>query len=318
MNTSRFRAFTLIELLVVIAIIAILAAILFPVFASAREKARQISCTSNLKQLALAFLQYEQDYDEASPISYNFSFTYGPQTAPLYNTTIQPIGQPTGVTQQLQPYVKDWGIFACPDDHAMSAEDAKNFGKTPKNMTQAEEVGHQWSWIYGTSYTFAHEAESNPFTVTTLTGYATDKGCTGVGAGNSGSWGIPSPGKACDVVADGEVVTSADATGWNADGRDFPHAGYALVTQSAFMRPAETGIMHEAVQNFIDAPSNAGANAANPVQPFHPDGTVEAYADGHAKFMHSLSQFDTGCDGVDWAWDVAGSCNTLNLQTSQD
>ena len=59
----RKRGFTLIELLVVIAIIAILAAILFPVFARAREKARQASCASNLKQYGLAFLMYAQDYD---------------------------------------------------------------------------------------------------------------------------------------------------------------------------------------------------------------------------------------------------------------
>ena len=65
------RAFTLIELLVVIAIIAILAAILFPVFAKAREKARQTSCASNLKQLALAAVQYTQDYDELLPRGYN-------------------------------------------------------------------------------------------------------------------------------------------------------------------------------------------------------------------------------------------------------
>src|SRR5476649_2607264 len=59
--------FTLIELLVVIAIIAILAAILFPVFARAREKARQITCVSNEKQIGLAFLQYFQDYDDHAP-----------------------------------------------------------------------------------------------------------------------------------------------------------------------------------------------------------------------------------------------------------
>src|SRR5204862_6955954 len=66
---SARSAFTLIELLVVIAIIAILAAILFPVFAQAREKARSITCTSNLKQLSFAWLMYAQDYDETLPMT---------------------------------------------------------------------------------------------------------------------------------------------------------------------------------------------------------------------------------------------------------
>ena len=71
-NYSNAKAFTLIELLVVIAIIAILAAILFPVFARARENARRTSCQSNLKQIGLSFLQYSQDYDETMVLGKTF------------------------------------------------------------------------------------------------------------------------------------------------------------------------------------------------------------------------------------------------------
>jgi prepilin-type N-terminal cleavage/methylation domain-containing protein/prepilin-type processing-associated H-X9-DG protein len=94
--------FTLIELLVVIAIIAILASILFPVFAQAKAKAKQISCLSNEKQLAIADMQYLNDYDDREPmVDY---FVYAPQKE-LINWTIE-----------LQPYVKNWGIFRCPTD----------------------------------------------------------------------------------------------------------------------------------------------------------------------------------------------------------
>jgi len=92
------RGFTLIELLVVIAIIAILAAILFPVFAQAREKARAISCLSNMKQLGLAEMQYNQDNDEK------------------YTDGDNPYGEENGWAGQLYPYVKAPGAFRCPDD----------------------------------------------------------------------------------------------------------------------------------------------------------------------------------------------------------
>ena len=92
------RGFTLIELLVVIAIIAILAAILFPVFAKAREKARQASCASNLKQIAVAMISYSQDYDELFPRNC------------VYNGTIYDTWWQVGV----QPYVKNTQIVICP------------------------------------------------------------------------------------------------------------------------------------------------------------------------------------------------------------
>ncbi len=97
-------AFTLIELLVVIAIIAILAAILFPVFARARENARRSSCQSNLKQMALGFKQYTQDYDE--------KFVPGVGN----NTVATTIAAGSGWVLELQPYIKSIQIFQCPSE----------------------------------------------------------------------------------------------------------------------------------------------------------------------------------------------------------
>jgi prepilin-type N-terminal cleavage/methylation domain-containing protein/prepilin-type processing-associated H-X9-DG protein len=104
----RQRGFTLIELLVVIAIIAILAAILFPVFARAREKARQTSCLSNLKQLGLGAMMYVQDYDEVFFPRYQPISVYpAPATAIWW---CAPSGQPS----LLEPYIKNTQIYYCP------------------------------------------------------------------------------------------------------------------------------------------------------------------------------------------------------------
>src|SRR5579883_1077278 len=102
-SSGKNRAFTLIELLVVIAIIAILAAILFPVFAQAREKARQTSCLSNMKQLALANIMYVQDYDEA--------FCNEGVAGPTNNW-----GWQYTWIFETQPYMKNYGINHCPSD----------------------------------------------------------------------------------------------------------------------------------------------------------------------------------------------------------
>lgn len=93
------RAFTLIELLVVIAIIAILAAILFPVFARAREAARQSSCTSNLKQTGTAVMMYAQDYDELMPFNY------------MYDATQSNLWWWQDL---VRPYIKNEQVYSCP------------------------------------------------------------------------------------------------------------------------------------------------------------------------------------------------------------
>lgn len=97
---KKKTGFTLIELLVVIAIIAILAAILFPVFAKAREKARQTTCANNLKNLGTAIMMYLEDYDETYPFAYLDETYKGKSATDWYGN--------------LQPYIKNTDVYLCP------------------------------------------------------------------------------------------------------------------------------------------------------------------------------------------------------------
>ncbi len=120
------QGFTLIELLVVIAIIAILAAILFPVFQKVRENARRTACLSNMKQLGLAFTQYNQDFDEASP------------------NGVDAYCRGSGWAGMIYPYVKSTGVFLCPDDTA-----------APGSVTPV-------SYIYNSNNVIQHSSDPNP------------------------------------------------------------------------------------------------------------------------------------------------------------
>ncbi|HVK02531.1 MAG TPA: DUF1559 domain-containing protein [Armatimonadaceae bacterium] len=114
-SESARSGFTLIELLVVIAIIAILAAILFPVFAKAREKARQTACLSNTKQIGLGLMMYVQDYDETWPCGRYITPSSG-----------SPYPGGHGWAQSVYPYVKNEGLFACPSDDTTVPTGAPN------------------------------------------------------------------------------------------------------------------------------------------------------------------------------------------------
>jgi len=168
---SRKHGFTLIELLVVIAIIAILAAILFPVFARAREKARQATCVNNLKQLSLAMLQYVQDYDEMYPAVYSALRDDTTHYAYFYG---------------LAPYLKSTQILKCPSAGTFV------YGGTSYNAA-AEDTNYffsaQGSGLWGFSQDMGATWDSPPRTLASV-----QQPASVIALGDlSGVWGVAEP-----------------------------------------------------------------------------------------------------------------------------
>jgi prepilin-type N-terminal cleavage/methylation domain-containing protein/prepilin-type processing-associated H-X9-DG protein len=215
-------AFTLIELLVVIAIIAILAAILFPVFAQAREQARTISCLSNMKQLGLAIKMYAQDYDEQFPNGNDdkpYNWENNPDANPYpdfggsacqgyvspgwVGVTLAGVPGPafTGCTYgfefyrvlmhlQLGPYTKNQQIWYCPSDKRTSA--------TPENIAHGAQSYH-WmaNWIYNVCQ------DGWPFA------------CVKYPDGQTKTLQGMNPAETSDFVSERIILTERGVFGWN-------------------------------------------------------------------------------------------------------
>lgn len=173
---KKHRGFTLIELLVVIAIIAILAAILFPVFARARENARKASCLSNLKQLGLGLMQYVQDYDEKYPMNeYNEPaignwHTWGKDVQPYLKS-----GQSLNGGGGWQPAAG--GIFRCP---SFPVEEEYNYGIHPDIIR----TGGNMDWSPATVTVASMASIENPASIILIA----DKGSNGGQAGWASKW----------------------------------------------------------------------------------------------------------------------------------
>ncbi len=179
MPTNTRRAFTLIELLVVIAIIAILAAILFPVFQKVRENARRTACMSNLKQVALAVIQYQQDNEEqyvhtelGGDIDDAHEYYWG---------------------DMLQPYLKSWAVLTCPD--------ASNPIQFKMGVTTTSQ---QWSYHYGINDIIDSSAA--------CTANADDPACRHIGVAGQSLAAVTTP-AATVLIADNAPGTTDTGNG---------------------------------------------------------------------------------------------------------
>lgn len=264
----RHSAFTLIELLVVIAIIAILAAILFPVFAQAREKARQSSCASNMKQLAMGLISYSSDYDELFPLATNEVNLTNPAVAParLFDITW---------VNFTQPYIKNLNVFICPSfkdarqagepESTPNPDGAGPYGRTPRITSRAGGP----IWEYGMpsraqSYGgITNEQYRNEFDSRTAS-------FDGVGGSNyaDGVSGVPlyaTSVRKCDSLTQAEVVRPSDM---------------ALLIET---RTWDHGVIRSDVPEYIRPRHMRAAFVSSGVPPQGWANT--AFVDGHVKAM---------------------------------
>jgi prepilin-type N-terminal cleavage/methylation domain-containing protein len=274
LNTRRrsASAFTLIELLVVIAIIAILAAILFPVFAQARAKARQASCTSNVKQLSLSFMMYVQDYDESYPFwAWGQSYYAGTPT-PENFTSIW--------FNAIYPYVKNAGVYACPsaNDHS--------------TITQNK----MWAWTNNTDLTLDH---IDPALVNATINYGMSEPLEqGSAFGNYGSpttlAALPKPADTLMIAdcqngltAETPPTSATDPVGRQILGR----VAYPNAPANCWPNTAACGAAQD------DPGSQPGFPAVFDSQARHSGGDLIGFADGHAKWLRDTNITKTLLNG---------------------
>jgi prepilin-type N-terminal cleavage/methylation domain-containing protein/prepilin-type processing-associated H-X9-DG protein len=274
--------FTLIELLVVIAIIAILAAILFPVFAQAREQARAVTSLSNFRQVGLAVRMYVQDSDEVWPRfnEYNFVNTRGQVIRPFAPGHI-------GLADDLQPYIKNGPVFHDPDDTLAGTQLT-----TAPGASQLTGASSEYDYV-GSSLRF-HESD---FSVVAWNPPAVPSSSGGP-MSSSFNWGSYS-GKI------GSVQFNAPLPDYLTDpSGGTPLTSDHIVADSSFVVPASTNIARDEIFPWFSPQVDSGPPiglkygyaSTDPTiseyEPWHPRGGSVVFADGHVKFIVTEGQFD--------------------------
>jgi prepilin-type N-terminal cleavage/methylation domain-containing protein len=276
--------FTLIELLVVIAIIAILAAILFPVFAQAREKARQITCVSNIKQIALGIIMYTQDNNEQFPIGW------------IQDQNTQAI---TAWPGEVAPYLKSTRVLCCPDDSKAGVIDPNAALGFDMSYTANGMVYVNWgSW--GTPQ---QDTLMGPMGVA---GGLWDDNATVQASMNDSQISFPD-----DSILLAESWSQNDwNAGWGRGNPSLPTAGNLDIVTDCEATDEPIGFTTN-LNPWPNGPN--GITSAHMLEVGGDDGGIEnfAFCDGHVKSMNPEATnpgewFDYGQD----KWDTRRSCDT--------
>jgi prepilin-type N-terminal cleavage/methylation domain-containing protein/prepilin-type processing-associated H-X9-DG protein len=246
------RGFTLIELLVVVAIIAILAAILFPVFAQAREKARQASCQSNLRQFGAAMLMYTQDFDERYPFAQ-------PGGTVAHDCTVMGGRSVFGgwVGNLLHPYTKDATIFSCP---SKSNRSPVNRGTNDPRVLQGTQPGCDGTdccatasyWAASYSYNFPSFQNGAGFTL----------------------------GAVSDTIAPAQIALMWDSANLWAD------CGYSASNTCSIWAGRDICMYYRLIDKPLEPEMVCGTNTVQPgsYTSWHNFGNDYLYADGHVRW----------------------------------
>jgi prepilin-type N-terminal cleavage/methylation domain-containing protein/prepilin-type processing-associated H-X9-DG protein len=274
-SEKQMRGFTLIELLVVIAIIAILASILFPVFAQARDKARQTTSISNLKQMGLAFMMYVQDHDEVMPAAHLNATTANPNNFGAFRWLYQ-----------LQPYIKNRQVLLSPSDTNDFTPSGQQFSyRNPNNPS----YGYLWG-LFGTSYgynwRYLAPAINGPTSGATACTLPLPLGAFDPTSSSRCSRGI----SLAAAQTPAETILLADSI-WGPATTQAPTMGYFIIDPPRVWPPF-TGVIN--------------ARTYGQVWPRHQNQANVLWLDGHVKPLHIERIRDGNNDGVndDILWDL--------------
>ena len=253
---NRRPGFTLIELLVVIAIIAILAAILFPVFAQARAKARQAACLSNMKQIGTAVIMYIQDFDD----------TYPPAQSNVPNA---PASTVVSWPTIIYPYIKNQGVFVCPD-----GEDSL------KSVTLSATTSAQYCGITTANTRFSPAAtgdgSSQGYGLVNALSYG--RNLIPLGTSSSTNWSTTG---FANAAKNGFVTTT---TTLGISEADVQEPASTIHIMDAWTTACDQGNSIRGIQQEIRTDHFPDATASK-VAKRHNEGFVALYGDGHSKWI---------------------------------